>query len=108
VLYWPHSRDSDGVRLIHNPFVDANDIGWCFLRYKIVGVKSSTHFRAGWAPISRAILTADEPGWTSNDLFVFEPMRTKRPRGGGLWPVDDSAAYPFQAGSGGGGPNPKL
>jgi microcystin degradation protein MlrC len=29
------------------------------LAQKIVGVKSSTHFRAGWAPLSRAILTAD-------------------------------------------------
>ena len=43
--------------------------------YKIVCVKSSTHFRGGWAPISRAILTADEPGWTSNDLMAFDTMR---------------------------------
>lgn len=60
--------------------------------YQIIGVKSSTHFRAGWAPISRAILTADEPGWTSNDLYVFEPMRCKKQRS--LWPVDASANYP--------------
>lgn len=59
--------------------------------YKICGVKSSTHFRAGWAPISRAILTADEPGWTSNDLATFQLMRTKPAV---RWPVDDRAAYP--------------
>lgn len=63
--------------------------------YQIIGVKSSTHFRAGWAPISRAILTADEPGWTSNDLNVFEPMRQKKPRS--MWPVDSGAAYPLSA-----------
>jgi microcystin degradation protein MlrC len=61
--------------------------------YQIIGVKSSTHFRAGWAPISRAILTADEPGWTSNDLHVFEAMR-KKPRS--LWPVDTEATYPLE------------
>ena len=63
--------------------------------YQIIGVKSSTHFRAGWAPISRAILTADEPGWTSNDLYVFEPMRGKKARK--LWPVDAGATYPALA-----------
>ena len=62
--------------------------------YQIIGVKSSTHFRAGWAPISRAILTADEPGWTSNDLRVFEPMR-KNLAGRSLWPVDASVTYPL-------------
>ena len=59
--------------------------------YKICAVKSSTHFRAGWAPVSRAILTADEPGWTSNDLAVFEPRRTKRVV---RWPLDARAVYP--------------
>jgi len=60
--------------------------------YKVCGVKSSTHFRAGWAPISRAILTADEPGgYTSNDLGSFQLMRTKPAV---RWPVDDAAVYP--------------
>jgi hypothetical protein len=40
--------------------------------------------------VSRAILTADEPGWTSNDLAVFEPRRTKRVV---RWPLDARAVY---------------
>ena len=59
-------------------------------RYKIVGIKSSTHFRAGWAPISEAILTADEPGWSSNNLFVFEPLREKKVV---RWPTTDGTSY---------------
>jgi microcystin degradation protein MlrC len=60
-------------------------------RYKICAIKSSTHFRAGWAPVSSTILTVDEPGWSSNNLDVFEPMRiTKVSR----WPTTPDAKYP--------------
>jgi microcystin degradation protein MlrC len=59
-------------------------------RYKICGIKSSTHFRAGWKPISSAILTADDPGWSSNNLFVFEPLREKPVV---RWPTTEGATY---------------
>ena len=59
-------------------------------RYKIAAIKSSTHFRAGWAQVSPSILTAEAPGWSSNNLFVFEPLRTKPVT---RWPTDEGAGY---------------
>ena len=57
---------------------------------KIVGIKSSTHFRAGWAPIAAAIITADEPGLSSNKLEVFDQLREhKLP----YWPTHAAATY---------------
>jgi microcystin degradation protein MlrC len=57
---------------------------------KVVGIKSSTHFRGGWAPVASKILTADEPGFSSNRLETFEAMRRHEVV---RWPIDDRAAY---------------
>ena len=58
-------------------------------RYRYIGVKSSQHFRAAFAPIAARIVTADSPGLTSQRVEVFEHTRPPGP----LWPVDPSATY---------------
>lgn len=57
-------------------------------RYKIVGLKSSQHFRAGFEPIAQEIITADSPGLTTLRLEVFP--RTRSPR---AWPLDPDYVY---------------
>jgi len=59
-------------------------------RYKIVGLKSSQHFRAGFEPIAAKIITADSPGLTTLHIDVFERSSTKRP----IWPLDPEATFP--------------
>jgi microcystin degradation protein MlrC len=59
-------------------------------RYKIVALKSSHHFRAGFASIASAILTADPPGLTTQRIETFARARTSRP----IWPLDADAVYP--------------
>lgn len=55
------------------------------------------HFRGGFAPIVEEegglILTADEPGLSTNRLEVFEALRTVPAALGPMWPVDDAAEY---------------
>ena len=58
-------------------------------RCKIVAIKSSNHFRAGFEPISHAIIRADTPGLVSADLATFDYKRLQRP----IWPLDDNATY---------------
>jgi len=58
-------------------------------RYKIVAIKSSNHFRAGFEPISHAIIRADTPGLVSADLSTFDYKRLQRP----IWPLDDDATF---------------
>lgn len=60
---------------------------------KIVGLKSSAHFRAGFAPVASQIILADSPGFTGVgsvlDLNVFPRTRTRRP----VWPIDEDVSY---------------
>jgi microcystin degradation protein MlrC len=59
------------------------------IRYTIVALKSAQHFRAGFAALARAIITADSPGLTTVQIGGF-PRR----RGPGLlWPLDVGAQY---------------
>jgi microcystin degradation protein MlrC len=58
-------------------------------RYQVVGLKSSTHFRAGFRDLAADIITADSPGLTSNRVEVFDHTRARRP----LWPTDPAATY---------------
>jgi microcystin degradation protein MlrC len=58
-------------------------------RYKVVGVKSSAHFRAGFEPYAKAIITADSPGLTTLNVAHFPRARTPRP----IWPLDEAASY---------------
>jgi toxic protein SymE len=72
---------------------------------RVVGIKSSTHFRAGWRSLAADIITADDPGLSSNQLDVFEPLRTRKL---GYWPTNPDATYAqthmdFDRGPGGGG-----
>ena len=58
-------------------------------RYRVVGLKSSNHFRAGFRDIAAEIITADSPGLTTNRVEVFEREHAVRP----LWPKDRDATY---------------
>jgi microcystin degradation protein MlrC len=58
-------------------------------RYKIVAVKSSAHFRAGFEPLAKAIITADSPGLTTLRVDYFHRARSPRP----IWPLDANARY---------------
>lgn len=62
------------------------DVGRC----SVVGLKSSHHFRAGFRHLAGAILTADSPGLTTNEVEVFEHTKASRP----LWPHDPGATWP--------------
>jgi microcystin degradation protein MlrC len=57
--------------------------------YRIVGLKSSHHFRAGFRDLASAIVTADSPGLTSLRAELFEHTRLASP----MWPLDQSATY---------------
>jgi microcystin degradation protein MlrC len=58
-------------------------------RYRIVALKSSQHFRAGFEPIAKAIVTSDAPGLTTLRPWTFPRSRTPRP----IWPMDENAVY---------------
>ena len=45
--------------------------------YKIVALKSSQHFRAGFEPISSKIITVDSPGLTTLDFTTFDYTNLK-------------------------------
>jgi len=58
-------------------------------RYKIVALKSSQHFRAGFEPVAAHVVTADSPGLTTLDLTSFPYRRVVRP----IWPLDADVTY---------------
>jgi microcystin degradation protein MlrC len=58
-------------------------------RYGIVALKSSNHFRAGFAHLATEIITADSPGLTTQRTEVFDRLRPPGP----LWPKDPEADY---------------
>jgi microcystin degradation protein MlrC len=58
-------------------------------RCRIIGLKSSAHFRAGFTSIARAIVTADPPGITTANLFNLPYRRLRRP----IYPFDADAVY---------------
>ncbi len=53
-------------------------------RYRIVALKSSSHFRAGFTHLATAIITADAPGATTLRLDAFPYERIRRT----IWPLD--------------------
>ena len=63
-------------------------------RYELVGLKSSTHFRAAFTPLAARIITADEPGLASGRLEVFEARRTRPPLTP-MWPISEAASYSY-------------
>jgi microcystin degradation protein MlrC len=54
---------------------------------RIVAVKSSAHFRAGFQPLTSAIFLADGPGFMSMDFNSFTYEHLDRP----IWPLDADA-----------------
>ena len=58
-------------------------------RYRIVALKSSQHFRAGFEPVAARIITADSPGLTTLNLSSFPYRRLPRP----VWPLDDRTTF---------------
>jgi microcystin degradation protein MlrC len=58
-------------------------------RYKIVALKSSQHFRAGFTDLAAEIITSDAPGLTTERVEAFERTRPSGP----LWPKDPTATY---------------
>lgn len=51
-------------------------------RYKLVALKSANHFRAGFDPLAKAIVTADGPGLSARDVRLWPYQNLRRP----LWP----------------------
>jgi microcystin degradation protein MlrC len=60
-------------------------------RYKLVGVKSATHFRAGFEPVAAQIIRVDTPGLSSTDLSSFAYQRLELP----IWPLDEATVFPL-------------
>ena len=58
-------------------------------RYRIVALKSSNHFRAGFKDVAGAIVTADPPGLTTHHVEIFPRNRAAAP----LWPLHSHAHY---------------
>lgn len=58
--------------------------------FRIVVVKSTHHFRAGFKGIASKIITADTPGLSSGRIESFPHDRRATP----LWPIDRDASWP--------------
>ncbi len=58
-------------------------------RYKVVALKSTQHFRAGFMPLAGEIIRADPLGATTSNLLQHPYTRVPRP----VWPLDDTAAW---------------
>ena len=58
-------------------------------RYRIVALKSSSHFRAGFKDVAGAIVTADPPGLTTHPVEMFPRLQNT----GALWPLDARTRY---------------
>ncbi len=67
-------------------------------RCDLIVLKSSQHFRAGFADVASEIITADSPGLTTLDITVFDHASADGPH----WPVDPGthwAGSPGQQGA---------
>jgi microcystin degradation protein MlrC len=58
-------------------------------RYRVVALKSSNHFRAGFQDLAGTIITADPPGLSTHHIEIFPRRRAPGP----LWPIDEGARY---------------
>ena len=57
-------------------------------RYRIVALKSTQHFRAGFSHLAGTIIRCDPPGITTSNLAQLPYRRVRRP----IWPLDDPPA----------------
>lgn len=60
------------------------------MRYKIVAIKSSAHFRAAFEPVAHRIIQADTPGLSSVNLWDFEYTRLSSV----VWPLAPDMSWP--------------
>ncbi|GHV46878.1 microcystinase C [Synergistales bacterium] len=58
--------------------------------YRIIGVKSSNHFRGFFQPLADVIVTADPPGLITNNFKSLTYARLRRP----VFPLDEIADKP--------------
>jgi microcystin degradation protein MlrC len=58
-------------------------------RCRIVGLKSSAHFRAGYDTLAKAIITTDPPGLSTSNLSRFPYKKVRRP----IYPLDRDTIY---------------
>jgi microcystin degradation protein MlrC len=56
---------------------------------RIIAVKSSHHYRAGFVHISSRVITCDGPGVTSQRIERLGHRRVRRP----IWPLDSDVEY---------------
>ena len=56
---------------------------------RVVGLKSSAHFRAGFDGVARHIVSTDPPGLSTSTLANFPYQRVRRP----IYPIDRAAKY---------------
>ena len=64
-------------------------VGIDVMRYDLVALKSSSHFRACFQTLAHTIVTADPPGLSTHNIGVFPRQSTARP----LWPVNPQASF---------------
>ena len=57
-------------------------------RYRIVALKSTQHFRAGFSHLAGTIIRCDPPGITTSNMAQLPYRRIRRP----IWPLDDPPA----------------
>ncbi|MGI9326979.1 MAG: M81 family metallopeptidase [Pseudomonadales bacterium] len=65
-------------------------VGISVERYRYIALKSSNHFRAGFADIAGTIVTADPPGLSTHRIDTFPRQTTARR----FWPIHPDAVYP--------------
>jgi microcystin degradation protein MlrC len=58
-------------------------------RYRIVALKSTQHFRAGFSHLAGTIIRCDPPGITTSNLAQLPYRRVRRP----IWPLDNAAEW---------------
>ena len=65
-------------------------VGIDVMRYDIVALKSSNHFRGCFQNIAQRIVTADPPGLSTHNISVFPRQATAR----AFWPMNEQASFP--------------
>ena len=65
-------------------------VGIDVMRYDVVALKSSNHFRGCFQNIAQRIVTADPPGLSTHNIGVFPRQATAR----AFWPMNEQATFP--------------
>jgi microcystin degradation protein MlrC len=68
-------------------------------RYRLLGIKSAVHFRAGFRDLAALIVPVDAPGLSTTRTDTFERARQAR----ALWGKDAAAEVQYTPSVGGGG-----